>query len=267
MKALKSGIIVNAGVVFVLIVLLLHQPISSIHANANVNVNDNAAVLSSFLTSNRQHNRQHHRHQPVSFNVNVNVVSISINPKIKTTKPKRRSIPCLQSNVNDNVNDNANNNDNDNSGIIMCLSEYLDMQKVNEELTDVILGCANACALIAMELRRLPLTTATATTNAATTNTAAAKMNVQGEVQKEMDVIANEIFIEQVAPTVAAMTSEEEEHVIPGTFGVGNGNAKKLNRNVDVVDLREDEDRLGYYAIAFDPLDGSSNLDVNAPTG
>ena len=67
--------------------------------------------------------------------------------------------------------------------------------------------------------------------------------NVQGETQKGMDVVANDIFTDALRGCVAAMASEEEESYLPG----------------DHPEFR--------YEIAFDPLDGSSNLDSNLPTG
>ena len=67
-------------------------------------------------------------------------------------------------------------------------------------------------------------------------------VNVQGETQKGMDVVANDLFVSALTGHVAAMASEEEETAIAGA----------ANRK---------------YEIAFDPLDGSSNLDTNLPTG
>ena len=57
-----------------------------------------------------------------------------------------------------------------------------------------------------------------------------------------MDVVANDLFVSALTGHVAAMASEEEETAIAGA----------ANRK---------------YEIAFDPLDGSSNLDTNLPTG
>ena len=71
--------------------------------------------------------------------------------------------------------------------------------------------------------------------------------NVQGEDQKKLDVISNDIFVEAVAATgcVCGMLSEE----VP-----------------DVIDVPAHCD-LGPYLIAFDPLDGSSNIDINVSIG
>ncbi len=71
--------------------------------------------------------------------------------------------------------------------------------------------------------------------------------NVQGEEQKPLDVISNQIFIErtQYNGHLAAIASEEmdEIYIIPPEF------------------------ERGKYLLVFDPLDGSSNLDVNVSVG
>jgi fructose-1,6-bisphosphatase I len=71
--------------------------------------------------------------------------------------------------------------------------------------------------------------------------------NVQGEVQQKLDVIANEIVIKAMdhGGRLCAMASEEEPEIIPIPDGF----------------------RLGKYLLMFDPLDGSSNIDVNVPVG
>lgn len=71
--------------------------------------------------------------------------------------------------------------------------------------------------------------------------------NVQGEVQKKLDVISNEILLEanEWGGHLAAMASEEMEHPysIPHRYPKGE------------------------YLLLFDPLDGSSNIDVNVSVG
>ncbi len=71
--------------------------------------------------------------------------------------------------------------------------------------------------------------------------------NVQGEVQKKLDVIANEIFLEanEWGGHLAALASEEMEtiHPVPNRYPKGE------------------------YLILFDPIDGSSNVDVNLSVG
>jgi fructose-1,6-bisphosphatase I len=71
--------------------------------------------------------------------------------------------------------------------------------------------------------------------------------NIQGEVQKKLDVISNEILLEanEWGGHLAAMASEEMEtiHPIPNRYPMGE------------------------YMLLFDPLDGSSNIDVNVSIG
>lgn len=72
--------------------------------------------------------------------------------------------------------------------------------------------------------------------------------NVQGEVQKALDIIANDIFIESVQQSgyVAGLASEELENVI----------------EIDEINRQH-----GQYLVLFDPLDGSSNVNVNISVG
>ena len=75
----------------------------------------------------------------------------------------------------------------------------------------------------------------------------AGSANVQGEVQKKLDIIANEVLIEanEWGGHLAAMASEEMDsiYVVPNRFPQGE------------------------YLLMFDPLDGSSNIDVNVSIG
>jgi len=71
--------------------------------------------------------------------------------------------------------------------------------------------------------------------------------NIQGETQKKLDVITNDIFIKsnEWGGHVAGMASEEMDHPydIPPQY------------------------QRGKYLLVFDPLDGSSNVDVNISVG
>ena len=71
--------------------------------------------------------------------------------------------------------------------------------------------------------------------------------NVQGEMQKKLDIIANEVLIEanEWGGHLAAMASEEMEgiYVVPNRYPQGE------------------------YLLLFDPLDGSSNIEVNVSIG
>ena len=72
-------------------------------------------------------------------------------------------------------------------------------------------------------------------------------INVQGETQKKLDVLSNELFIRvnEWAGHLAGMASEEmdDPYQIPANFPRGK------------------------YMLVFDPLDGSSNIDVNVSVG
>ncbi|MFZ5583415.1 MAG: class 1 fructose-bisphosphatase [Pseudomonadota bacterium] len=71
--------------------------------------------------------------------------------------------------------------------------------------------------------------------------------NVQGEAQKKLDVISNEILLEanEWGGHLAAMASEEMDHPHP-------------------IPHRYPK---GEYLLMFDPLDGSSNIDINVSVG
>ncbi len=71
--------------------------------------------------------------------------------------------------------------------------------------------------------------------------------NVHGETQQKLDIYANDQLIKALDPTgkVCAMASEELEDAIPVS----------------------DKSLEGKYAVVFDPLDGSSNIDVNVSIG
>ncbi|QHI97391.1 class 1 fructose-bisphosphatase [Xylophilus rhododendri] len=71
--------------------------------------------------------------------------------------------------------------------------------------------------------------------------------NVQGEVQKKLDIISNDMLIEAAewGGTLAGMASEEMDEILP----------------------IPSQYRQGDYLLMFDPLDGSSNIDVNVSIG
>lgn len=68
--------------------------------------------------------------------------------------------------------------------------------------------------------------------------------NIQGEVQKKLDVVANELFKDILLESgfVKAISSEEEDTSVGG-------------------------DKDGKFIVSFDPLDGSSNIDINSLIG
>ncbi|MEN5167984.1 class 1 fructose-bisphosphatase [Brevundimonas pondensis] len=74
---------------------------------------------------------------------------------------------------------------------------------------------------------------------------ASGAVNVQDEEQKKLDVISNDVLTDMLlaCPAVAGVASEEMDTVQTATNAAGE------------------------YLVLFDPLDGSSNIDINAPVG
>jgi fructose-1,6-bisphosphatase I / sedoheptulose-1,7-bisphosphatase len=106
------------------------------------------------------------------------------------------------------------------------------------ELSAIVLDVATACRQIAEAVRAGAL--GKPTEHAPTYNS-------QGERQAPLDIIANDIFVRanETRGRIAAMVSEEME----APFAVDADSEK------------------GKYLLAFDPLDGSSNIDVNVSIG
>jgi fructose-1,6-bisphosphatase I len=106
------------------------------------------------------------------------------------------------------------------------------------ELSNLLYDIALAAKIIAAAIRRAGLVNILG---------AAGNRNVQGEEQQKLDVIANETIKNCLNHTgrVCVMGSEEDEEVVPVP----------------------PEYPVGKYAVLFDPLDGSSNIDVNSAVG
>lgn len=107
------------------------------------------------------------------------------------------------------------------------------------DLTALLNDVQTACKYIASAISRGALTGQLGST---------ALTNVQGETQKELDIVSNDIFIRNCewGGQLAAMASEEMQDIYPV-----NGQPHKRGR----------------YLLVFDPLDGSSNIDVNVAVG
>ncbi len=123
------------------------------------------------------------------------------------------------------------------------LTKYLieqqrEHQNLPADLRLLIEVIARACKQISFHVSKGALGDALGT---------AGSENVQGEVQKKLDVMSNEILLEanEWGGNLAAMASEEMEKIfsIPNRYPKGN------------------------YLLTFDPLDGSSNIDVNVSIG
>lgn len=106
------------------------------------------------------------------------------------------------------------------------------------EFTDILNRIALCAKLVGRQLRRAPLTGKTGY---------AETSNVYGERQEKLDVLANEIFLHhlQYGSLITLAASEEMDE--PRLFSPAPGHS--------------------HYAICFDPIDGSSNLDVNGTLG
>lgn len=106
------------------------------------------------------------------------------------------------------------------------------------ELSNLLYDIALAAKIIAAAIRRAGLVNILGS---------AGSGNVQGEEQQKLDLLANETMKNCLSHTgrVCVMCSEEEADIIP------------IPANVEA----------GKYAVLFDPLDGSSNIDVNSAVG
>jgi fructose-1,6-bisphosphatase I len=115
------------------------------------------------------------------------------------------------------------------------LADWLRAETSDQDLTAVMMSMAAAGAEIAAVLRQAPIAGQTGL---------AGSENVQGEAQKALDVISNDIVLNhlQANPAVSILISEELD---------------------EAVDLSSQ----GRLIVATDPLDGSSNLDVNVTVG
>ncbi|MFZ4055791.1 MAG: class 1 fructose-bisphosphatase [Polynucleobacter sp.] len=123
----------------------------------------------------------------------------------------------------------------------MNLKSYLATMRVQDQalpdgLQELLLALSHACIGLSQAVAQGPLIGLLGS---------AGTGNVQGEVQQKLDVIANDTLIAGLSgcSALAGIASEEMELPIP----VGSGQ--------------------GSYLVLFDPLDGSSNIDVNVSIG
>lgn len=106
------------------------------------------------------------------------------------------------------------------------------------ELSGVLYDLALAAKMIANKVRSAGLADILGSADV---------QNVQGETQQKLDILANEIIVKAMdhGGRLCAMASEEEPGIIP----------------------IPEPFKCGKYCLLFDPLDGSSNIDVNVPVG
>jgi fructose-1,6-bisphosphatase I len=120
----------------------------------------------------------------------------------------------------------------------LSLKQYLKNNAVNATLSDLIVETALTTKEIAGKIERASLEGALGL---------AGSENIQGEDQKKLDIITNDVMFDHLKTTelLAGMGSEEVD---------------------DPMEIPDEFDR-GDYLIFFDPLDGSSNIDVNISVG
>ncbi len=115
------------------------------------------------------------------------------------------------------------------------LNDYLYSAKIDSSLMDLVHCLATTGDQISKLVRQGVL---------ANILGYAESQNVQGEDQKKLDVISNQLMKDALTAlsSVAAIASEEEDNVV--------------SANTE-----------GKFLVAFDPLDGSSNIDINGQIG
>ncbi|WP_182407084.1 class 1 fructose-bisphosphatase [Psychrobacter sp. GP33] len=115
------------------------------------------------------------------------------------------------------------------------LAHYLNTPTIDPALSDVITTITDVGKTISQLLRKGAL---------ADILGEAGNQNVQGEDQKKLDVLANDLLLDALAQNAhcAGVASEELDHATPA--------------NAD-----------GSLLVLFDPLDGSSNIDINMAVG
>ncbi len=119
---------------------------------------------------------------------------------------------------------------------MQTLRRILTESDLDSDLIFLLEDVASSCARIANHVRDMAFEGNLGQTD---------ETNVQGEAQKPLDIIANDIFLETCGGEhVAALVSEEMDEV-----------------------LWLKDPKAGDYILYFDPLDGSSNLDVNMTVG
>lgn len=118
------------------------------------------------------------------------------------------------------------------------LASLQSQNHINQALAGLLLSVSDSCKTISNKVAKGALAGVLGSLGSE---------NVQGEVQKKLDVIANDILLEDNARGgfLAGMASEEMD---------------------EFYSLKE-ASQSGDYLLLFDPLDGSSNIDINASIG
>merc|ERR550537_1560067 len=123
-----------------------------------------------------------------------------------------------------------------------------------QELPALFSGISTACKAIANAVKRSQLTGLTGYEGGG------GSINVQGEEQKKLDVLTNEILKRALFDTgkLGVLASEEEDVPVDSDKAFADTATKEKGVLVDESQR---------YVAVFDPLDGSSNVDAGIPTG
>merc|ERR1712048_1177954 len=123
---------------------------------------------------------------------------------------------------------------------------------VDSDLNSIMASISEGTKVIASLIRKAPL-------KQAELLGLEGEVNVQGEDQKKLDVITNEVLKNALRYTgkLGTMASEEEDTPVVG------GSDDDLNDEFNTKVVGE----TGSYVCVFDPLDGSSNVDAGVPVG
>lgn len=127
----------------------------------------------------------------------------------------------------------------------LSLSEFVqnhsdDFKGSSNSLLNIINKISNASKIVSSDLRRAGLVNHIIGSKGT--------INVQGEDQQNLDVFADQTFKLEIelSEEVCGIASEE---------------------NDDFIAFNSEKGKLGNYVVLFDPLDGSSNIDVNVSVG
>lgn len=118
---------------------------------------------------------------------------------------------------------------------MLNLGQVLQQESIPPSLLQLITTLTNTTIDISLAVRHGALSNILGTTT---------QQNIQGETQKKLDVITNQMLIDALKqdPSVKGIASEEEDNVVEANAA-------------------------GNYLVCFDPLDGSSNIDINSLVG
>jgi len=140
----------------------------------------------------------------------------------------------------------------------VTLSRYMmEMSRMNEDLEEIesiFTSLQVACKTLSNLVRTASLTGITGL------EAGGGSINVQGEEQKKLDVIANDVLKNALKWSGQMSTLASEEEDVPVQI-------LRDNRGNPVYSSDVIIESSGRYTAVFDPLDGSSNIDAGIPVG